>query len=67
MRVDASTAQPWKVLEAANDAAISQSFEVGTTHIGDKCWVRAKGAHRQTGIVGVGQDIDNRHEVDVQP
>jgi len=34
--------QPWKVLEAADNAAIGQAFEVGASHVGDKGCIGAK-------------------------
>ena len=66
MRVEVGAAQTGKVLETANDAAIGQTFEIGTSHVGDKRGVGAKGAIGQARIIGIGQDIDNGHEVDIE-
>src|SRR5712692_11400832 len=67
MRVEIGTTQPWKVFETTYYSTIGQAFEIGTAHIGHKGWIGAKGTHRQARIIGIGQHIDDGHEVDIQP
>ena len=63
MGVEIGTAKAGKMFEAADYAAISETFEVGAAHIGDEGWVGTKGAHGETGIIGIGQHVDNGHEI----
>jgi len=66
MGIEIGAAKAGKVLEAADYSAIGEAFEVGAAHVGDEGRVGAKGTHGKAGIVGVGQYVDNWHEVHIQ-
>ena len=64
--VNSGAPQARKVFEGTDDAARRQTLKIGAAHRGDQGGIRAEGAINQPWVIGIGEDIHNGHEIDVE-